>query len=380
MDIKKISTLVRRNEGTKLDFKLRLPLEFESGKKELAKDVCAIANSKGGRGYIIVGIEDKTKRILGLTQEDIKIFSEEKIQQLITSRCEPPIPISVDIFDFQKKKLGIITIYDGGQKPYQVRETGAFYIRRGSTTDTMRKFELMGAFEESLGFSIETCPIIKSHISLLNMKLIEKYFLKKGIELNEENTAFLLNSAGIIHREKETGYKKCTLGGLLVFSDYNCICVPQNMIKVINKLKKNDVHIIQGNLLNMIDKTEELLKKLLSPSYPYEAVLEAIKNAVLYREYSSMDRIIEIVISQNSIIISSPGQMIADNIHGKKMNYSKRNMWLYEKLSTLDNAKFLNSGIGFKKMRKAFQGKIKFINSKYDDLFKVILPGTKIYK
>jgi len=102
MDSKKILSLIKRNEGLKLDFKQKLLLEYESGKKELAKDVCAIANSRGGRGYIVVGVEDKTKNIIGLMENEL--FSEEQIQQIITSRCEPPIPISVDISDFQEKK------------------------------------------------------------------------------------------------------------------------------------------------------------------------------------------------------------------------------------------------------------------------------------
>ena len=70
MEIKKLKILLKKEEGTKLDFKLSLDLINESGKKELAKDICAIANSKGGRGYIIIGIEDKTKKIVGINKED----------------------------------------------------------------------------------------------------------------------------------------------------------------------------------------------------------------------------------------------------------------------------------------------------------------------
>ena len=51
MDIKKLQRLLKKEEGTKLDFKLRLELWNETGKKELAKDVCAIANSKGCWNY-----------------------------------------------------------------------------------------------------------------------------------------------------------------------------------------------------------------------------------------------------------------------------------------------------------------------------------------
>ena len=45
MDSKKLLSLIKREEGTKLDFKLRLELYNETGKKELTKDICAIANS-----------------------------------------------------------------------------------------------------------------------------------------------------------------------------------------------------------------------------------------------------------------------------------------------------------------------------------------------
>ena len=141
MDVKKLQRLLKKEEGTKLDFKLRLELWNETGKKELAKDVCAIANSKGGRGYIVVGIIDKSKVIEGIKEEEL--FKEEQIQQIISSRCEPPIPVKVDFLDIKDKKVGVITILTGEQKPYQVRENGAFYIRRGSTTDIMRKQELL---------------------------------------------------------------------------------------------------------------------------------------------------------------------------------------------------------------------------------------------
>lgn len=380
MDNKKIMSIIKREEGIKLDFKLKLSLNCESGKKELAKDICAIANSNGGRGYIIVGIQDKTKKIVGLKNEDL--FSEEQVQQIISSRCEPPIPISVDIYNIQEKKICIITIYDGDQKPYQIRETGSFYIRRGSTTDTMRKQELVAAFQESLDFSIETCPIIKSNIEFLNIDIVSKYFQNKGIYINKDNKKFLLESAGITYIDKESGEEKCTLGGLLVFSDNNSICIPQNMIRIIDRTDIFSVNVIQGNLLDMIDKSEVLLKELLPSKYPIEAVVEGIKNAVLYREYSAINKIIEVVISYNSVLIISPGKMIEENIRGQKINYNKRNMWIYEKLMTLDNNKrLLNNGKGFTRMRNAFKGKgkVKFINSKTDDSFKVILPGVKFY-
>ena len=288
MDSKKVLSLIKKEEGVKLDFKLKLSLEYESSKKELAKDVCAIANSRGGRGYIVIGIEDKSKKIVGL--EDNEVISEEQVQQIITSRCEPPIPISVDNLLIENKKVSVITIYDGEQKPYQVRENGAFYIRRGSTTDTMRKQELLEAFEENLDFFIETSMIVKSNISFLDERIYKNYFKNKGIEINEENKEFLLETSRIISRDKENGEFNCTLGGLLIFSNVNSLWLPHNIIRINNKVNpnENEVIIVQGNVINMIDKTIREISEILPIDYPINAINEAVNNAVLYRDYSAL--------------------------------------------------------------------------------------------
>ncbi|TAH59732.1 MAG: ATP-binding protein, partial [Gottschalkiaceae bacterium] len=46
MNKQRLSALLAKDESTKLDYKEKLSLNTESEKKELAKDVSAIANSK----------------------------------------------------------------------------------------------------------------------------------------------------------------------------------------------------------------------------------------------------------------------------------------------------------------------------------------------
>ena len=377
MNKKKLLSLIQQREGTKLDFKLKIDISSEAGKKELAKDVCAIANSKGGRGYLIVGVEDRTKRLVGINKG--KSLEEEKIQQVVSSRCEPPIPITVEIVDIDGIYIGIITIFDGGQKPYQIKETGAFHIRRGSITDTMRKSELVAAFEENQLLTVETCKVVNSSAEFLNRKLIEKYFKSKGIDINRENEKFLLESAGITYLDKRSRKIRCTFGGLLVFCDSNNICIPNNAIRIINKLNESHPRsiMINGNLLDMIDKTEKEMYTLLPKGYPVFAVMEAIKNSVMYREYSIIDRLIEVILTKNSVIIISPGQLVSKGNMFGDMGYNKRNMWIYDKLISLDESKrFINDGNGLVRIKEAFKGKrkVRLINSTLDDCFKVILP------
>ena len=377
MNKKKLLSLIQQRENTKLDFKLKIDISSESGKKELAKDVCAIANSKGGRGYLIIGVEDRTKRLVGINR--IKSLDEEKIQQVVSSRCEPPIPIKVEVLEIDGVDIGIITIFDGGQKPYQIKETGAFHIRRGSITDIMRKSELVAAFEENQLLTVETCKVVTSSAEFLNRELIEKYFKIKGIAINKENESFLLESAGIAYLDKRSRKLRCTFGGLLVFCNNNNICIPNNAIRIINKINNNYSKsiMINGNLLDMIDKTEEEIYKLLPDNYPVYAVMEAVKNSIMYREYSIIDKLIEVIVTKTSIIIISPGQLVSKSDVVGEMSYNKRNMWIYDKLISLDEGRrFINDGNGLVRIKEAFKGKrkVRLINSILDDCFKVILP------
>jgi len=378
MEPKRVSMLLKRDEGTKLDFKLKMDILSDGGKKELAKDISAIANSRGGRGYIIIGVEDKTKRIVGINPSE---FQEEQFQQIISSRCEPPIPVSIDFETYQGKKLAIITIYDGGQKPYQLRENGAFCIRRGSTTDTMRKEEIISCLQENLSLNIETMPIINSDINSLNFNMINKFLLKNGILANEDNRLEFMDNAGITFIERDYNKRVVTLGGLLVFSSINHIYLPHNMIKIVNNINKSfdEIIIVQGNLLDMLDRVEQFFEKIFPSNYPIDAVHESVKNAILYRDYTIFYKEIEIVVSYNSVSVVSPGSLLLSN-EINTHNYIKRNMWIYDKLIALDDRKrFAKSGKGFARMKKSFKkyGKVIFVDSKDENTFKVIFPGIK---
>ncbi|MFL0196651.1 helix-turn-helix domain-containing protein [Clostridium sp. WILCCON 0269] len=379
MDTKKFLNLLKKIEGPKLDFKQCINVDNDSGRKELAKDVCAIANSRGGRGYLIIGVEDKTKRILGIGKTN---FNEEKIQQIISSRIDPPIPISLEILDYEDKKIAIISIYDGPQKPYQMRDNGAFYIRRGSTNDTMRKQEIISALQENLNISIELCPIPHSNLNCIDIDIVDKYFLFQGIKVTSENKLELMESASIICMDKDSGKYMATLGGLLIFSKNNNVYIPHNMIKIINKVNKNfkQVNIIQGDLISIMDKAEDIIKKIITvKSYPVESVNEGIRDAVIYRDYSDFYRGIEVIINLNSIIVAGPGILI----DRKNSYYTKRNMWIYERIIALDTKKrLIGTSGGFNKIQKEFKnkGKVKFINSVKNNDFKIIYPGIKKFK
>ena len=375
MNKKKLINLIKKQEGPKLDFKIMINLDLENGRKELAKDICAMANSKGGRGYLVIGIEDKTRSIIGLDKVN---FSEEQIQQLVSSRCEPPVPISLELIEISGKKLAVINIYDGEQKPYQMRDNGIFYIRRGSTTDSMRKEEIVSCLEENFNLNAELCPLVRSSEKIMDRELVDRYFNLQGINIDDSNRLELMASASILFLNRDENRYMATIGGALVFSKVNNIFLPHNMIKIISRSNNKDI-ILKGDLLSMLNGAQRELKLLVPPKYPVEAIYEAIKNAVVFRDYTNYFREIDIVIDSSSVSVTSPGTFTK----GRKINadnFRKRNMWIYEKLITLDDMhRFDKVSNGIARMQKAFRnvGKVKFLNIAEDNSFKVIFPGIK---
>lgn len=373
MDKSKLERLLKRHEGPKLDFKAKLNLSTESEKKELTKDVIAMANSIGGRGYIVFGVEDKTKRILGINPPDYK---EEQVQQTIYNRCDPPIPISLEFIKYEGKTLAVLTIFKSRYKPHQMIQNGTFYVRRGSTTDFARRSELANLFQEH-GFMTYEKVILKNvSMTEIDSNLLRGYFKTLNV-VSDNPSEVILEALGIVGQTVEDDYHP-TIGGLLLFGKNPSIYLPHVYIKLINY---KEVKMFYGSILTMLDEVSDYLKNVINiDNYPFDALQEVIANALVHRDYLDLSRGITISITNKNIEISNPGALIAGNSvykFIKENNPIRRNSWLYQRLLTLDPKKrFVKSGLGMTRIKSAFKdiGRVKFINIGSQNLFKVLLP------
>lgn len=377
MDAQKLKQLLTKEEGEKLDFKAELHLTTESEKKELVKDVTAIANSRGGRGHIIFGIEDKTKEIIGINPED---FQEEQIQQIIYSRSDPPVPVRLDIVNIDGKSVAVLTIYRSRHAPHQMVSSGAFYIRRGSTTDYARRAELASILQENGLMTYETVVVNGATLEDLDMDRINDFFLSMDIAVDHPQY-ILMEAFGFISGKGE-GYSP-TIGGLLLFGKAPHKYLPQCYVKIING---SDAEIHFGNIPELLDKVTARVKEIINNShYPIRAFEEALANALVHRDYLDISRGIYVTISQKAIEIVNPGAFIGgtkSNPSSKDWVPERRNPWLYQRLIAIDQKKcFLSTGTGIRRIKKYLTrfGTVKFINLPRQNSYKVILPvpGTK---
>lgn len=385
MDLQKLQQLLAREEGLKLDFKSDLTLTRESEKRELAKDISAIANSRGGRGYIVIGIRDKTKEIIGIKPEQ---FYEEKIQQIIANRCNPPVPIILDIIEYNQKQVAVITIFKSNQRPHQMMQTGAFYVRRGSTTGYAQREEIASMLQETGLINHETMLVYRATLADLDGEAVYKFFKKFG--LSERVSLSHWESAGFIGKNRETETFHPTIGGLLLFGKKPQLFLPHAVIKLVFCLEicsanKNNADIIyfSGTILEQLDSAQAFIKKTLSKyNYPLEALNESLTNAVIHRDYLHSSKEITVSLNINKVVITNPGSMmdsVQDNLNNDNIT-TLRNPWLYHKVLLLDKKRrFAKSGFGLAHIKELVStyGEVEYQNYPERNLFQVILPGIR---
>ncbi len=376
MDIKQLKYLLQKPEGPKLDFKEKLSLDLDSDKKEFTKDVCSIANSRGGRGYIIFGIQDKTKKVLGV---ELTNFDEEKLQQIIANRIDPVVPIRVETFEYMGKNIVVVTIFNSDQKPHQILYNGSFYIRRGSTTGVARIQEIADMLQERGIIYVENSIMKHLTMDALAQEKMKK-LLNDYAEQFTEGQKYLLQGLGIIKQDVSSGIYHPTMGGMLLFGKTPQTFLPHTGIKF---RYNNVIHYLKGTILEMLDESNKIIEEILGGSgYPVHALEQAIENALVHRDYWDTTKEIEVNITKEKIEVINPGIMLSSRA-GYENNIVRRNPWLYERLLIIDDKKrYLKHGTGIEKIKQAFEysPKIKFVNIYKYNLFKLILPGTREYR
>ncbi len=375
MTIQKLEELLRAGESEKLDYKQEFNLDTETKKKEFVKDITAIANSKGGRGYLIFGVSDKTREVVGISG---KHPSEESVFQIISTRCDPPVPVRIEEIIYKGKKVIVLTIFKSSQRPHQILQTGTFYIRRGSTTDVARRYEIASMLQDNGLICYETTPIRHASMSDFDYDMLNKYILSR---FSPKEAEIILESMGFIFYNNDSKEYCPTAGGLLLFAKNPQRFLPSTGIRIECGGK---VTLFEGNIPTMLDDSEKFISEIpMLEGYPINAIYEALYNAIVHRDYWDSTRETVVIIKRKSIEITNPGAIWnTDGIINMEsdMYPPRRNSWLYQRLLLTDRKdRFINSPIGIRTLNESFADyglRVKYINLIKKNLFKVILPGT----
>jgi ATP-dependent DNA helicase RecG len=318
-------------------------LEFKKGwnPEEIIHSLCAFANdiNNWGGGYIVIGIEEK-EGIPILPPIGLSQGSLDTIQKELTNLChhvEPYPQIVSEPVLFQDKYTFIIWVPGGNMRPYKAPTTlgekgqKRYYVRRGSVSKIANAVE-----EKQLLLLSESIPFddrLNYHAELSDLSpLLIRTFLKEvksGLEKEVGNIPFedLCRQMQIADGTKELLRPKNV--GLLFFSENPEKFFPYTRIEIVHffddigdrftehifsgsipeQLKAALLYIKNQVIKEMVVKVPRQAEAIRFYNYPYEALEEALVNAVYHKSYDVREPI-EVRINYDSInILSFQGPM-----------------------------------------------------------------------
>lgn len=164
-------------ESEKIEFK-------EIVNDKLVKEVIAFANTSGGR--IFIGYDDKSHKAVGLENAENDL---ERATSIIHDSIEPDVSylISAKIEKVDEKKVIIIDVLQGTDKPYYIKSKGmkpeSVYIRVGSSSVPSSKEAIRNMIVQSSGMTFEKNI---SNNQNLTFVYADKFFNENEIEFGEK--------------------------------------------------------------------------------------------------------------------------------------------------------------------------------------------------
>ena len=368
----------------KYNLELKEKVNFKDPKSYL-KTVSSFANGNDN-GYIIFGIEDETKKIVGI--DDVK-KSYEEIAERIKTRIDPSIVPIIDIVKVKDKNIIIVKVIPGQNTPYYYVNKGTriAYIRKGDQDCEANSIELNELIlrGKNIGWDEQ---VTDNNYEDFTFKHLKEYFKEiKGYDIDKNS----LQSFDLIKDDKLTN-------AALLYSDQNPVvgsfvaCVRWNGLEKISA--KDDIEYY-GSILDQIDNAMEFVKKHMSngwvkegnlarrtiPEYDLNSIREALINAEGHRQYLMRGTNIELDFYDDRIEIVSFGGLDYGRTIEEVLNIpasKRRNPLVCDIFSRLDFMERRGSGI--RKMMEAYENdekKPKF-EVKYDAF--VVTFYSRLYK
>lgn len=355
-----ILKLIENGENSYIEFK-----EDSIENLKLVKEMVALSNHKGG--YILLGVAD-SGIINGLSRKD----NEERIMNICSDIIRPLINPAYHEVTIDKKRIGVVEIERGWNKPYYFKDskakTSRYYQRYGSTTrEVKHRDELQRLFQASQNIHFEVIPASRATINNLDIDRFEEFLktYKSSVMKKETDIEVILKNLELAADDEKA--LRPTIAGLLLFGrnsvkkrlpQAGIMCVRISGTKITDK--KEDVKFLTRNVFDNFDDAVrffhiynkysfvvEGIKRTDYFSYPDKAFRELLANAIIHRDYTIAGSEISVWIYDDRVEIKSPGG-VPNSLDIEKMRFGAkyhRNPVLAQFLSYAGIVEMMGQGI-----------------------------------
>ena len=282
-------------------------IEFKQiWKDEYLKTICAFANTDGGNLYI--GLDDNSN-VIGLE-------NTKNILEILPNKINNKLGLLVNVFlknENEKEYIEIIV-----QKTYApVSYNGKFYQRSGSNTIELNGGNLTNFLLKKYGKTWDDIAEENFTLEEIDLNTIQKFKnLAKDRAPNIQNENDLEE---LLKKLNLYDGKYLKRAAILLFAKNPQKYYIQSHSKIGRFLSETDIQssdIIEGNLIDQVDKIMDVLRlKYLKAyisyegmhrreklEYPYNALREAVINALIHRDYTNTSNL-QIKVYDNKLMM-----------------------------------------------------------------------------
>jgi ATP-dependent DNA helicase RecG len=288
-------------------------IEFKSEwKDDCLRVISSLANNKGG--VLKIGIDDKGKatglKNIGKLMEDIPNIIRSKLG----------ITPSVELKQIKGREIINVTV---SHSSVPISYNGKFYLRSGSTVQELQGKELADFLIKKAGITWDDAIEDKGNLGNIDNATIEdfkRFALDRIPAVNRETDV-----SAILNKLNLTESRQLKRAAVLLFDADPQRLYSHAVVKIGRFITDTDIQttdILKGNLFRQLEGALEVLRSKYLVSnityegihrrdileYPYEALREAIINALIHRDYSGFSQI-QIRVYPDKLIIMNEGSL-----------------------------------------------------------------------
>jgi predicted HTH transcriptional regulator len=314
----KFKDIIQQPEGRRLEFKQELPTA-----SDLAKTIVAFANDAGGDLYI--GVRNQPREVVGIPDDEL-MKVEEQIASLIHDLCAPIIVPDISLLSEDGKNILRVQIHRGSDFPYHLKAKGkqnGTYIRIGSTNRSADQAIIQDLERRKRNVSFDSEPIYGKSPADFDISSFKAQFRELTGEYLTESA---MKKLGLT---KEHHGSLMPTNALALFADYDSRrelfpyskieCARFKGVSTDTKIDDKTItshigeqaaealkfvqrHVDQGSVIEGVYTRERW-------EYPMDAIREALRNAVVHRDYALTGKDCKVAIYDDMVEITSPGTL-----------------------------------------------------------------------
>ena len=318
MNESELLDLIQMGEPSQVQFKVRI-----TNSNAIGAEMVALANTKGGK--IIIGVDDKTAAINGLSFAELQT-TNALLANAASNNVKAPVYIYTENVKVKKQNLIVAHIPEGASKPH-MDNNGTIWVKNGADKrKVIAKEEIARLLQSAGNLFADEIAVNASSIDDIDEALFQKFIRAKT---GEPMVSYGQSLSSVLANLKIFKDGKPGLSGLLLLGKnpqqfrptftVQCVAVFGNEISANHYRDKEDP--FTGNLKELYDKTISFitrnLKKIQKENgfnsraemeVSLETIQELLINALVYQDYLMLSSI-KVFIFDNRIEIISLGKL-----------------------------------------------------------------------